>query len=274
MGCICFLAQEIKLIYPPTYAQKAHQELGLSFYSTVFAKGVVHQTQNGMKNLLSLLSTLFITSLLLTSCEFEDAADVNQDRIFTRYELFYDANEDITYAKTTLFLGNEGGTQLQSDKATITFNGEALDWNNLLAFYEAKLPGYISSGEFEYKDLDDNVFKNEVTIVPIDFPDDQSITLNRDQSYTINWEGTALTEGELVSAVVIPNAVQETKPFLEINKGADAIVLGAGQFKDINPGPGVITLDRVHGMEMQEAPSAGGKLEGHYRAKNHEITIE
>ena len=227
-----------------------------------------------MKNLLWLLSILLTISLMLTSCEFEDAADVNQDRIFTRYKLFYDANEDITYAKTTLFLGNEGGTQLQSDKATITFNGEALDWNNILAFYEAKLPGYVSSGEFEYKDLDDNIFKNKVTIIPIDFPDDQPKTLDRNKSYTIEWEGTALTEGELVSAVVIPNALQETKPFLETNTGADEIILGASQFKDINPGPGVIALDRVHGMELEEAPSAGGKLEGHYRAKNYEITIE
>lgn len=226
-----------------------------------------------MKNLRWLLSTLFITSLL-TSCEFEDAADVNQDRIFTRYELFYDANEDVTYAKTTLFFGNEGGTQLKSDQATITFNGEALDWNNTLAFYEAKLPGYVSSGAFEYKDLDDNVFKNNVTIIPIDFPDDQPKTVARDKSYTIDWKGIALTESELVSAVIIPNALQETKPFVETNTGADKIILGASQLKDINPGPGVIALDRVHGMEMQEAPSAGGKLEGHYRAKNHEITIE
>ena len=49
-----------------------------------------------MRNLLAFL--LGIT-LMATACQTENSADVNQDRIYTQYELFYNANEDITYAR-------------------------------------------------------------------------------------------------------------------------------------------------------------------------------
>ena len=63
-----------------------------------------------MKNLLVILSLLTIS---LFSCNREESNTVEQDRIFTEYELFYNANEDKTYARATFKFSNVFGTKLE-----------------------------------------------------------------------------------------------------------------------------------------------------------------
>lgn len=75
--------------------------------------------------------------LLAASCKRESSGDVNQKRIFTQYELFYNENEDITYARAWFRFGHETGTLLElSSPSIVTFEGDKLSFNGVLASRE------------------------------------------------------------------------------------------------------------------------------------------
>ncbi|MEO1053115.1 MAG: hypothetical protein AAFX87_20945 [Bacteroidota bacterium] len=215
------------------------------------------------------------TLFLFTSCESEESENVNQDRIYALYELFYDANRDVTFARTTFFFGNVTGTKLElSDGASITFDGQALAFNNTLAFYEREIAGFVDSGSFSYTDLDGNTFNNPASINTVDFPDGQNTVVNKSQSYTIEWDGTALSNGESVTVSIVPNAVAESELFIQASTGATSIILTQNRLEDIQSVVGELVMDRFTSSEPAEATSAGGEVLGHYRASNLSVTIE
>ncbi|HBH48606.1 MAG TPA: hypothetical protein DDX98_08195, partial [Bacteroidales bacterium] len=83
-----------------------------------------------------------ILALLFVSCEREDSADVNQDRIYTIYSLVYEADQDITYARAWFQFGSAVGTLLElSEPSNVSFNDQRLSFQNAFAYYEKSLPG-------------------------------------------------------------------------------------------------------------------------------------
>lgn len=230
-----------------------------------------------MKSILRLVPILFLAIVLLfvTGCESEDSENVEQDRIYALYELFYNENENVTLARTTFYFGNRTGTKLElSGGASITFDGEALSYNPALAYYELAITGSVPSGTFVYTDLDGNIFTNPVAITAVNFPAGQATTLNKSEPYEIIWEGTALAAGESVAVSVVPNAVSETKLFLQANVGATSIILTPGRLADIESTTGQLVMDRFTSSEPAQATSAGGEVVGHHRASNHSVTIQ
>ena len=229
-----------------------------------------------MKNFLRSVPILFLAIVLLfiTGCESEDSENVEQDRIYALYELFYNENENLTLARTTFYFGNPTGTKLElSGGASITFDGEALSYNPTLAYYELAITGPVSSGTFVYTDLDGNTFTNPVAITAVDFPAGQATTLDKSEPYEIAWEGSALVAGESVTVSLVPNAVSETKLFLQVNIGATSIVLTPGRLADIESTVGQLVMDRFTSSEPAQATSAGGEVVGHYRAPNLSVDI-
>ncbi len=211
----------------------------------------------------------------LMSCESEDSENVNQDRIYALYELFYDVNRDVTFARTTFFFGNPTGTKLElSEGASVSFNGQELSFDRTLAYYVREFSGLVQSGIFEYNDLDDNTFTNFVSIATADFPDGQSTTVDKSQSYEIVWDGTALAEGESVTVSIVPNAVSESKLFIQDNNGATSIILTPNRLEEIESSTGELVMDRFSSSDPTQATSAGGEVLGHYRAGNLEVTIQ
>ena len=225
-----------------------------------------------MKNLL--LITLLVVPLL--SCEVEDASTVNQDRIYTGYELSYIADEDKTIAKAIFRFGNAAGTQLQlSEDATITFNDQAIPFNNFLGNYELELSGLVSSGTFAYEDVDGNTFTNTFSINPIALTSEAPALIDRTQSYDIDWTGEPVGSGEsAVVVTVIPNNLGQTKIFIEGDEGATSVVLTPNILKEIDPQPAALVIERRDVLTDIEAPSAGGFFNGNYRAASLEVTLE
>ena len=64
------------------------------------------------------LMIMFISVGMLVGCGSEDSADVNQNTIYTDYELFYNANDDVTHAITRFRFGGALGTILELTSAS------------------------------------------------------------------------------------------------------------------------------------------------------------
>lgn len=221
--------------------------------------------------------TLFIAAAMitaLTGCLREDSENVNQDRIWAHYELFYDGNEDITYARTTFRFGNGLGTRLQlTEPSTILFDGVQIPWRPALGYYETSLPGFVESGTFTFTDMDGNTFTNDASIRTIDHPTVVP-TLTHGQSTAYGWEGEAVASGETVTLIVTGGNGGGTQTFTTLAIGATQLVLPMNQVNQLSTGTGDALIERTYAPEVQQATSAGGLIWGRYRPANVPVTIE
>jgi len=146
-----------------------------------------------MKKSIWLLVLLFLG---LASCNKEDSVDVNQDKIYCDYELFYNQNDDKTHAVARFRFGSVTGTVLEltdSTNASVTFNGEVLPYNVWYNGHHKEYAGQLNSGSFVYTNSNGDEYTNAV-------PNGESIafpsgfdTLTKSIAQTLTWDGTALS---------------------------------------------------------------------------------
>lgn len=216
------------------------------------------------------LSLITLVGLFMFSCESEPSIDVNQDKIWVEYELVYSAAEDKTTAFALFRFGNSLGTQLElSDPASVTFEGDPLLFNPILARHEIELEGLVKQGTFVYTDTEANVFTNQTpAMVSADFPASPSILpLSQSTDYELSWDGTSLGADQGVSVLVGP------KLFVENELNATSITLFASKLQDL-PQPSYLAyLERWEELEPIEATSAGGVIRARYRAERKTAEI-
>ncbi|MDX1911362.1 MAG: hypothetical protein SFV22_07745 [Saprospiraceae bacterium] len=212
--------------------------------------------------------------LMTTACKRESSGDVNQDRIFTHYELFYNANEDITYARAWFRFGSLTGTLLElAAPSEVSFEGDVLAFNNVLAFYEKKYPGLKTSGKFRWEDTEGNVFENTITMNAIDFgavPD----TVSRNAAFAIPWTGAALGADEAVGTWINGENEGDAQAALTIETGATQLIVPANKMSQVGAGPGKIYLERRFAPAMSQVTGAGGYGAGVYRAKVKNVIFQ
>ncbi|MEL6588662.1 MAG: hypothetical protein AAFP02_05980 [Bacteroidota bacterium] len=210
------------------------------------------------------LSLILLVGLFMFSCESEPSIDVNQDRIWVEYELLYDAAEDKTTAFALFRFGNSIGTQLElSDPATVTFEGENLLFNPILARHEIELDGLVSEGTFVYTDTDGSVFSNQTpSISSADFPATPSpLPISKSADYDIIWDGSPLGADQGLSVLVGP------KLYLEEEQGATSITIFANRLQDLDRPSYLTFMERWEERDPIEVTSAGGVIRAKYRAE-------
>jgi hypothetical protein len=207
-------------------------------------------------------------AFLFHACTTEQSSDVKQDRIFTQYELFYNANEDITYARAWFRFGNATGTLLElSAPSQVTFEGEALSFVKLLGYYEKKMAGLKTEGTFKWEDSDGKSFQNKISLKPIEYgviPD----TVSRSKAFDIPWKGDALGDNEVVGVWI--NGINEgdAQAAITIQKGTNSIIMPLDRMSKIGIGKGTIYMDRRFSPALGEKTGAGGSISAVYRPKN------
>ena len=208
-----------------------------------------------------------LTSVFFFGCERETADSVNQDKIYTEYELFYNANEDKTYARATFKFSNALGTKLELvETAEVAFNNDVLAWQPALAYYEKSYAGYVDSGSFMYTDLDGNTFQNDVAIKLIEHP--AVDTISRDSALEWVWGGDALGTGDDVTVVINGVLEGDAQTFYTNDEGASSIIFEKNKLEQLGEGESTIWMDRRAYPGLDEGTSAGGFVVGRYRAIN------
>jgi hypothetical protein len=100
--------------------------------------------------LLTAIATILLTMTFSAGCMREDSSDVNQDKIYAEYELFYNANEDITYARAVFRFSNALGIKLKlATGSEVRFNGDILTFKPALAYYEKSYAGKVMQGDLD-----------------------------------------------------------------------------------------------------------------------------
>lgn len=221
----------------------------------------------------AMIASLAVVSLF--SCQSEPSSDVNQDKIYVEYELFYDKNQDKTYASAIFKFSNASGTQLKLDSpAELKFNNEVVPYDQTFAYYRKEYAGLVSSGTFTYKDVNGTVYTNSATIASeISNPDIDTIT--RDGAFTYSWIGNNLAANETIG-LVIGNMINtgNFQVFLQNSVQSNSLVLPLSQLNQLPVGSSYTQLDRQIETNAAQATSVGGKVRGKYRGTNKTLYID
>jgi len=229
-----------------------------------------------MKNL-AILSILSVaTFLFFANCQRETSDNVNQDKIWAEYTIHYDANKDITYARAVFKFSNATGTLLElKSPAEVRFEGELMSFKPALAYYERQIAGYTNQGTFQYVDLDNDTFKNKVSILsPIAFPAALD-TLPVTAAYEMFWVGDSLglAANESVTVFIKGTKQNDLQTIITNNQYAKSIIFPLNKLQKLGTGAGLMTMHREYRTILEKGTSAGGNRVGHYKAVDRNIVI-
>lgn len=214
--------------------------------------------------------TLTLVALMaLVSCEREPSNSVDQQKIFTRYELTYDKNENKTVVKAEFRFGGATGTKLElSSPAQVQFNGVIMPFNSAWAYYELTMSGLVSSGTFVYKDVEGQVYTNTTAqLKSVEFPAGD-INLTNGTDYVLHWVGDPLITNETVTVTL------SDKVFVTGQANATSITLGGVQTNGITPGPYVAGMYRTQIQNPSQSPLEGGTIWLTHKAFNKAVTVQ
>ena len=227
-----------------------------------------------MKRLLFGLSAAFALTLFLQSCDKEDSSDVNQDKIYTVYELFYNKNEDKTIAICRLRFGGPTGTLLEAtDPANVTYNGTIMPYSVIYSGHAKEFAGKLTGGSFTYTNVDGDVFTNTVPNMDSVAFDPTFDTIVKSQANTFTWIGNSTAANERVNLYVGTWTWGQDAAFFAFGQGQTNIIMGVSQMNNLALGNSTMYLDRVNEVPVTQGKPEGGVIRTRYRPLNQQATI-
>lgn len=217
---------------------------------------------------------LLIIPMVLLSCQKEDSSDVNQDTIYTVYELFYNENTDKTVAVVRLRFGSPTGTLLEATgTAQCTFNGDVLPYSTVYSGHAKEYAGLITTGTFTYTNTEGVTFTNSPpTMTTLTHPSDLD-TIVKSQANTYTWQGNALAPFERVDLFVGSWLWGQDAIFFATGNGANTIVMGLNQLAGLAVGTSTLYVDRIHEVGITEGNPEGGVIRTRYRPLNIQVEV-
>lgn len=228
-----------------------------------------------------LRSVALLGSLLaLAGCQLsEQSVNVNQSRIWTEYELHYDANTDLTTAKASFRFGSALGTPLDlTSPSEVRFNGQVLARQVQLGTgfvsYERTYAGDVTSGTFRFVDTEGEAYSNTVTLRPVAFPSTVG-PIDNDGAFTFDWVGSSLGSGEQVEVTLwrLNTESASLAVFPQSQDGAHGVVMDAFQLRSVSPGQVALKMERHWSGTPTRTPDAGGKLTVKWTARDVQADV-
>jgi hypothetical protein len=216
---------------------------------------------------------LLLCLVIFNSCKKEDSQDVNQDKIYAEYELYYDKASDKTYASAIFKFSNVWGTNLQlTSPSEVKFNNDVIPYDPVFAYYRKEYAGLVTSGTFYFKDTDGTTYTNPVSNADvISFP--AVDTIHNAGSYTFNWVGDSVLSNHWIELYMDGTAQNNAELFIQYTLNSKNFVLAANRLQNLGTGNAISSLTRVRETVAPAVTSAGGKIRGKYHAQNKTIYI-
>jgi hypothetical protein len=216
--------------------------------------------------LLFLLGLVFV----LPSCKKESSDSVDQDKIWAEYQLIYDNNTKITYARAIFKFSNMAGTVLELvSPAVVKCDNDLLSYNPTFGYYEKQYVGMKNTGTFKYTDLDNNSFQNTLTITDtVGFPASLD-TIHKSVPFELTWTGSAIKANETISIWLNSNVEGDARILTSNMVNGTSIIFPANQLTQLGLGPyGMLAMERLYRPAISQATSAGGLITIKYKPKS------
>jgi|LNFM01.1.fsa_nt_gb hypothetical protein len=209
----------------------------------------------------------------LSGCRTEDARNVDQSRIHTAFWLFYNVNNDVTFARATFRFGGPLGTLLDLRGASeVRFNDRPMPLNSSLGWHELQIAGESLEGTFSYKDANGRRRDNSARIERIAF-DAAPAEIVRANSFTLAWSGAEIRANEDLEVIVSDRTGLDFERFDQTAVGSRSIVLPADKLQRVDAGAGILSMRRHHAVPPSQATDAGGEVRATFQPRDQLITL-
>lgn len=216
-----------------------------------------------------------ILGTTLASCNKESSDDVNQDKIYTEYEMFYNKNTDKTVVVARFKFGDVTGTNLElTNGAYVLYGSDTLYYNVWYTGHAKEYAGQLTSGTFTYEDTEGNTFTNSISAGQSIAFDPSFTTITKSVANTLTWVGSSLAANEAVGVFVGTSWTwgQDALFYQDVD-GATDIVMGVNQMSGLATGAATVFMDRTKTVDVSQGTSKGGKITYRYRALNQAVTV-
>lgn len=245
--------------------------LKLALYLSLVLK--IHVMKSKLLFALGLIVAV-VPLVFMNSCAKGNASDVNQDKIYTIYEVFYNKNSDKTWVTARFQFGGPTGTNLQLDgDSYVMFGTDTLPYTWWLGCHWKEYSGRITTGTYTYKNLDGDVFTNTLPAVDTIAFQTGFDTIQKSVANTITWNGSPLAANEYVSIFIGSWTWGQDALAAQDSDGATNLVLGTTQLSSLALGTATVYMDRVKQLSATQAPPEGGVIRAVYRPMNATVQV-
>jgi hypothetical protein len=210
---------------------------------------------------------LLMILVWFASCETEDAATVDQSRIHTSYELFYNAAENKTYAYSQFRFGNVVGTVLSlSGQSEARFDNNRMNYEPITGRYEHIMDGFVREGTFSWQDNNGKKYTNSVAITETEVITNPAVeAISKAADFEYIWGGKALEANQSVGLFVSEPSGENNQFVLQVLQGASSVSIGRTLLDKIKTPTAIMIADRSRSSIPAEAPTVGGLIIAKYR---------
>lgn len=207
---------------------------------------------------------LLLLGCIAVACRMDETLDVNQRKIYTEYELFYNKAEDRTYIRAQFRHKKSTGNVLRlTSPSSVRFDDFYLDYNSLIQSYEKVVEGYVEGGTFIWEDLDGKRYYNFIKHNPIEMMKLDELDTKSEQR--ICWAGEPLQYNENVMLFVIPEAHGAVRYLIEDVPGRDCVTMPVSVSSLFSGQTVRLALQRTFSAVPGQKTDAGGKISARYR---------
>lgn len=215
-----------------------------------------------------------ISVLFLTACKKEASVNIDQNRIYSDYELVYDQESNQTTTSAIFRVDHNSGKKIElTYPSRVGFNGEALAYRKMVGQYDNVRSGNNLNGAFNYFDNEQKEYSNPGSMInPIDIPFGMN-SISRSGNFFLPWNGAALQSGETVQVIISGGSQSGSKTFNATAIGSSYIVLDQYQLNNLVAGTATIQISRQKTTSLQNSNLSGGRITSTYKGRKVNINI-
>lgn len=208
--------------------------------------------------------------IIAAGCKMDETLDVNQRKIYSEYELFYNKAEDRTYIRAQFRHKKSTGNVLRlTSPSLVRFDDFYLEYNSLIQSYEKIIDGYIESGTFVWEDLEGKRYYNFIKLAPIEILDFDELDTKEEQK--IYWSAAPLQYNETIMLFVIPGSHGSARYLTEESPGSDFITVPVTVSSLFSGQTVRVAVQRTFSSVPEQRTEAGGKISSRYRNEDREV---
>ncbi|MFT5778168.1 MAG: hypothetical protein ACI837_001124 [Crocinitomicaceae bacterium] len=226
-----------------------------------------------MKRITTLGITL-VSVLFFTACKKESSVNVDQNRIYSTYNVEYDQNSNRTTVKATYRVDHNSGQKIElTYPSRVDFDGEQMAYRKMGGYYDLSRNGNALNREIIYHDIDGKVFSNSGSVISsIDVP----VGLNgisRSGNFFLPWVGAPLASGETITVTISGGSQTSSKTFTANSVGQNYIILDQFKLNDLIAGTAKIQIKREITGSLIQSNLSGGRISSTYNGRKITINI-
>lgn len=222
----------------------------------------------------STIAIALLSVLFFTACKKEESINIDQNRIYSDYEISYDQMTNQTVTQAIFRFDHTSGKKIElTYPARVGFENNSLAWRNISRSYSATRSGNHLNGSFAYFDVDGNRFTNSGVILnPIDLPWGMN-NISKSGNFFLPWEGEALQSNETVKVIIGGGSQSGSKEFIATTIGSSYISLDKYDLNKLVTGTAQIQVQREKTTGLAQSNLSGGRITSTYKGRKVNITI-